>query len=225
MNRTILIIAVIAVSLLLSNLIRQIFLNRLSRQLYDAAYIKKDRELFEILIESPQAKLTMSDISRKIMSLNFYISIDDEKSVLKTGRHLIERKLNMQEAQTVYPAVIGYLCEKGNTDASDFLNDMKSRYGNSKDLNMMLMIYDCELTYDIYIKKNTGRIKDIEEILKTDIDPNSKAVYQYRLAKLYFYDNNRDEAKYYLNEAKNNTSDSNAKKKIDSILNGNWEHL
>ena len=225
MNRTILIIAVIAVSLLLSNLIRQIFLNRLSRQLYDAAYIKKDRELFEILIESPQAKLTMSDISRKIMSLNFYISIDDEKSVLKTGRHLIERKLNTQETQTVYPAVIGYLCEKGNPDASDFLNDMKSRYGNSKDLNMMLMIYDCELTYDIYIKKKTGRIKDIEEILKTDIDPNSKAVYQYRLAKLYFYDNNRDKAKYYLNEAKNNTSDSNAKKKIDSILNGNWKHL
>ena len=65
----------------------------------------------------------------------------------------------------------------------------------------------------------------LEEILKTDIDPNSKAVYQYRLAKLYFYDNNRDKAKYYLNEAKNNTSDSNAKKKIDSLLNGNWKHL
>ena len=72
---------------------------------------------------------------------------------------------------------------------------------------------------------NNAPLEDIEEILKTDIDPNSKAVYQYRLAKLYFYDNNRDKAKYYLNEAKNNTSDSNAKKKIDSILNGNWKHL
>ena len=225
MNKIILIIAVIAVSLLLSNLIRQIFLNRLSRQLYEAAYIKKDKELFEILIESPQAKLTMSDVSRKIMSLNFYISSDDEKSVLKTSRFLINKKLSLQEAQTIYPAAIGYLCEKGNPDVSDILNDMKNKYGSSKDLKMMLMIYDCELTYDIYIKKNTGRIKDIEEILKTDIDPNSKAVYQYRLAKLYFYDNNRDKAKYYLNEAKNNTSDSNAKKKIDSILNGNWKHL
>ena len=90
--------------------------------------------------------------------------------------------------------------------------------GPDNSLNAGLSSVDCELTYDIYIKKNTGRIKDIEEILKTDIDPNSKAVYQYRLAKLYFYDNNRDKAKYYLNEAKNNTSDSNAKKKIDSIL-------
>lgn len=225
MNKAILIIAIIAAGLLLSNLIRQFFLNKLSRQLYDAAYIKKDKELFEILIESPQAKLTMSDVSRKIMSLNFYISQNDEKKVLETCRFLIGKKLNLQEAQTIYPAAIGYLCEKGNPEAAQILDDMKLKYGSSEDLNMMLMIYDCELTYDIYIKKDTGRIKDIEEILKSDIDLNSKAVYQYRLAKLYYYDNNKEKAIRYLTEAQNNTNDKNAKRKINAILEGNWKLL
>ena len=216
------IIIIIIIAVILTNLLRQFLLNKLSKQLYQAAYVKKDKELFNILIESPQTKMVMSDTSRNIMALNFYLSIDDENNVISTAKKLINRKLNIKEAQTVYPSTIGYLCEKENVEALVFLENMKKEYGNTSDINMILMIYDCELTYDIYIRKDTSRIKDIEEVLKTDLDADSKAVYQYRLAKLYYYDNNKDKAKSILLEAKSNTSDQNAKKKIEKILNGKW---
>lgn len=225
MKSVVLVLLIIVIAAALSTLIRYFLLNRLSRQLYDAAYVKKDKELFEILINSLQAQMVMSDVSREIMSLNFYISMDDENKVIETAKKLIQGKMNMNEAQTVYPAAIGYLCEKENEEASIILNNMKSKYAISEDLNMMLMMYDCELTYDVYVKKDTDRIKDIEEILKSDIDSNSKAVYQYRLAKLYYYDKNKDKAIELLNEARNNTNDKNAKSKIDRILSGKWDLL
>lgn len=225
MNKATIIILIVIAAAFLSSFIRKVFLDRLSRQLYDAAYIKKDKELFEILINSPQAQLTMSDVSRKIMSLNCYVNIDDEKEVLKTAKYLIGKKLNMKEAQTVYPLTIGYLCEKGNAEVLDILNDLKKKYANTKEINMMLLMYDCELTYDIYIKKDTGRIKDLEELIKTDLNPQNLAVYQYRLAKLYYYDNNKEKAIQLLNTAKNNTNDKGAVNKIDKILKGNWSLL
>ncbi len=225
MNKLTIIILIIIAAAFLSSFIRKVFLDRLSRQLYDAAYIKKDRELFEILIDSPQAQLTMSDVSRKIMALNCYISLNDEKKVLETAKYLINKKLNMKEVQTVYPLAIGYLCEKGNAGVSDILNDLKKKHGNTKELNMMLLMYDCELTYDVYIKKDTGRIKDLEELIKTNLDPKNLAVYQYRLAKLYYYNKNKDKAIELLNMAKNNTNDKGAVKKIDRILKGDWNLL
>lgn len=225
MNKATIIILIIIAAAFLSSFIRKAFLDRLSRQLYDAAYIKKDKELFEILIGSPQAQLTMSDVSRKIMSLNFYVNIDDENKVLETSKYLIGKKLNMKEAQTVYPLAIGYLCEKGNSKVVNILNDLKKKYANTKEINMMLLMYDCELTYDIYIKKDTGRIKDLEELIKTDLNPQNLAVYQYRLAKLYYYDNNKEKAIQLLNTAKNNTNDKGAVNKIDKILKGNWSLL
>lgn len=225
MNHLTVIVPIIFVALLLSVVIRQLFLNRLSRQLYDAAYVKKDKELFELLIGSPQAKMVMSNVSREIMLLNFYLSIDDEACVTDTVQKLMKQRTNLKEAQTIYPASIGYLCEKGNPATLDVLNDLKKKYADSKDLNMLLMIYDCELACDVYIRKDKGRISDLEELLKADIDLNSRAIYQYRLAKLYDYDGNREKARQLLAEARSNTQDKNAKKKIDKILQGDWDLL
>ena len=131
----------------------------------------------------------------------------------------------MKEAQPVYPLAIGYLCEKGNAKVSLILDDLKKKFKDTKEINMMLIMYDCELTYDIYIKKDTGRIKDLEELIKTNIDPRNLAIYQYRLAKLYYYDNNKDKAVELLKLAKNNTRDKGAVTKIDKILKGNWNLL
>ena len=92
-------------------------------------------------------------------------------------------------------------------------------------MNMMMLLYDCELTCDIYIRKNTDRINDLEQILNSDLDDNANAIYQYRLAKLYYYDKKIDMAKELLKKARNNTQDKNARNKIDQILKGNWNLL
>ena len=225
MKSVILTIIILAAAVISSSVIRRFFLDRLSRQLYEAAYVKKDKELFEILIASPQARMLMSDVSRDIMSLNFRISMDDREMAVRTAERLLKKKLNLQEAQSVYPSTIAYLCEKEDTKALDFLTDMKNRFQDSKDLNTMLMLYDCELTYDVYIRKDAGRIRDLEELISTDIDPENKAVYQYRLAKLYHHEGDKEKAVQLLNEAKDNTKNDGARKKIDRILSGDRNRL
>ena len=225
MNKTILIFLIITASLLLSVFLRNMALNRISRQLYQAAYVDKDTVLFESLIDSLPAQMFISERSRKIMALNYYVSANDKDKVIRTCKEMNGKRLDGNEFRTFYGTAIGYLCDREDPYAGILLQEMKERYSSSKDISELMLLYDCELTYDIYINKNTGRIPDIEELLKNDLSDEEKAVYEYRLAKLYFYKDERDEAKDLLKSARDHTKNKASRKKIDEILSGNWSLL
>ena len=208
-----------------SSLLRNYSINRIARQLYDAAYVRKDELLFEKLISSLQARMCMSEKSRLIMSLNFYTFIDQEEKVIKLCEKMDGKRMNAEEFRTFYGKVIGYLCDKENEYALKLLNGMEDRYRNSKEISELLLLFDCQMACDIYIRKNTDRIKDLEELLKTDIPGQQKAVYRYRLAKLYYYQNNKEKAAEQLKTAKEETDDIASINKIERILNGEWELL
>ena len=225
MNKPIVILLIIAASAPISYFVRQIALNRITRQLYQAAYVEKDAVLFESLIDSLPAQMFISERSRKIMALNFYIAANDEEKVAKTCRETNVKRFDANEFKTFCGSAIGYLCDKGNPYSETLLNEMKKRYEGSKDISELMLLYDCQLTYDVYVAKNTDRIADIEEILKNDLGDEEKAVYEYRLAKLYHYQGNRNKVKELLKSARNHTTNRASQKKIDEILNGNWSLL
>ena len=225
MNKTVLTLLIIAASAIISYFVRQIALNRITRQLYQAAYVDKDTALFESLINSLQAQMFIADRSRRIMSLNYYIAANEEDKVVKTCKEMKGNRLSANEFMSFYGSAIGYLCDKGNPYAKELLEEMRKRYASSKDVSELMLLQDCELTYDIYINKNTDRISDIEEILESDLSDEQRAVYEYRLAKLYCYQDNKGKAKELLKSAKNHTENKASRNKIDQILNGNWSLL
>jgi hypothetical protein len=221
MDKTIVILLIIAASAFISYFVRQVALNRITRQLYQAAYVEKDAVLFESLIDSLPAQMFISEKSRKIMALNFYIASDNEEKVVRTCRETNMKRLDANEFKTFCGSAIGYLCDRKNPYAETLLNEMKKRYAGSKDISQLMLLYDCELTYDVYIAKNTDRISDIEEILKNDLSDEERAVYEYRLAKLYDYQDNKAKVKQLLKSARSHTANRASQKKIDEILNGN----
>ena len=54
-----------------------------------------------------------------------------------------------------------------------------------------------------------------------DLNDEQKAVYEYRLAKLYYYEDNKGKVKELLRSARSHTANKASQKKIDEILNGN----
>lgn len=93
MNKTILIFLIITASLLLSVFLRNMALDRISRQLYQAAYVDKDTVLFESLIDSLPAQMFISERSRKIMALNYYVSANDKDKVIRTCKEMNGKRL------------------------------------------------------------------------------------------------------------------------------------
>ena len=224
-NKTILIFLIIALSAIISYFVRKIALDKISRQLYEAAYVNKDTALFESLINSLQAQMFIAERSRKIMSLNYYISINDNEKVKDICKTMKSKNLNTNEFMAFYGSTIGYLCDQGDPYAKDLLNEMKKRYASTKNINELMLLNDCQLTYDVYIDKNTDKIVDIEEILNNELSDEQRAVYEYRLAKLYYYKNDKTKTRELLKNAGNHTENKAPRSKIDSILNGNWSLL
>ena len=210
---------------MIGEFIRRTSLNKLLKAIYEAAYINKDEEAFHLLVVSPQAKMLMSDATRLIMQLNFYVANDQEEKVVKIVEKMKKIRLNKNNQKAFYSTAIGYYAEKERTDMLDLINHMKKAIENTQDGELQMLLYDCQLTYDIYVKKDISKIHELQQLLETDIDANAKSVYQYRLAKLYKVANNMDRCQEMLKLAYKNTASKQAKKKIDRILDGEMELL
>ena len=139
-------------------------LDKLLKDLYQAAYVKKDEELFELLIFSPQAKMLMNNPTRYIMQLNNYIACENTEKVLKTIDKLKKLNMNTPDKLTFYGNAIGYLSEREHPAAISLLAFIKDKEKSSKSLQMEILLLDCEQVVDIYINKNANRIKELKLI-------------------------------------------------------------
>jgi len=225
MDKIEIVAGLILLALAISWIIRKVVINRLLKQLYDAAYVQKDRETFMLLISSLQSQMTISEVSRNIMTLNAAIAWDDLETVKTTAGKLISTHLKDAEARTVYGRTIGYLCEKRDSQAIMFLEKMQEYFKGNNDMNIILMLYDIQLVYDIYIEKKAERRTDLIELAESAQEDNAKAVYQYRLAVLDHSLGNKEESRKELKKALENTDNARDRRKIERILEGEWDLL
>lgn len=225
MNMLWIVVLVIGLSLF-TEWFRRRALKQLLNEIYEAAYVKKDEELFKLYINSPQAKMLMSTVTRLIMKLNYSIAKDQMEKVKKLMPEIEGKRMNNKEALSYYQTVFGYMAEREQAEeATHLLTAMKERFGYSKDASVLLLLFDCELIYDIYICKDATRKKDLEILIHTAPDAQSRSVYQYRMAKVAHIIKDQRQCIAYLKQAQENTQSLAAKNKIDRILNGEWALL
>ena len=192
--------------------------NKLLKELYRLAYLDDDEEGFILMLSSIESQMLMSDISRKMIELNYWISKDNHAEVVNITNTLRNKKMNKDNTLSFYSLVIGYFADKHNCVAADLLDELKAKVGDEKDLKTKMLVNDCEMVVDIYINHNTKYIKELEKYVNSEIDGNAKSIYQYRLAILYKYNNEIDKCVMTLKQALNNTSSEKSKNKIENIL-------
>ena len=192
--------------------------NKLLKELYRLAYLDDDEEGFILMLSSIESQMLMSDISRKMIELNYWISKDNHAEVVNITNTLRNKKMNKDNTLSFYSLVIGYFADKHNCVAADLLDELKAKVGDEKDLKTKMLVNDCEMVVDIYINHNTKYIKELEKYVNSEIDGNAKSIYQYRLAIHYKYNNEIDKCVMTLKQALNNTSSEKSKNKIENIL-------
>ncbi len=201
--------------------LRKRTLQKLLQELYTSAYVKKDKELFLLHVNSPQAKMLMSEGSRQLIKLNFYIANDEEDKVVKTVGRLQKTRLDRNNTKAFYRDAIGYYTEKQRGDSLALLEALKQKCDKSNDNDLILLYMDCQLLYDIYVKKDLSKIAPLQEAVDSDMDPQVKTVYRIRLARLYDFAGNHTQSKKQLKLAKEAAQEP-MKQKIDHILKEGW---
>ena len=66
--------------------------NKLLKELYRLAYLDDDEEGFILMLSSIESQMLMSDISRKMIELNYWISKDNHAEVVNITNTLRNNK-------------------------------------------------------------------------------------------------------------------------------------
>ena len=218
-------IILIAILLPLTVLLRNYSLNRLLDELYKLAYVKKDEKGFLLQLSSLQAEMLMSFKSRKMMELNYWIYKDNTTRVKKTADAIEKQSLNAGDAVALYSLLIGYYANKKDKQGLEYLEKLNKYSAIAKHANQHVLINDCNIVCDVYLKNNVQLISKIKEIISKSIDKEAKSVYLYRLAYLYKVDGDIQKCKSCLTEAMEKTSKKSSKIKIKKILDDGCETL
>lgn len=222
----VIIIAGIFLGIVIGERLRKSGLNKNVAALYKAGYVDKDEKLFLSIINSLQCKMYMSEASRSIMKLNFYISQGNTEKIRTICKNADPKKMDNESAIAFYAASFGYMVEKGLKDEADFLlNGINNRFKRTKEPAAAFLTLDCQMAYDVYIKRDVGMIEPIKTLIEATPDSNTRSIYRYRLAKLYYLTNDKANCEEQLKLALKETSNEQAKIKIGGILCGKWKEL
>ena len=87
----------------------------------------------------------------------------------------------------LYSLLIGYYANRSK-QGLEYLEKLNKYSAIAKHANQHVLINDCNIVCDVYLKNNVQLISKIKEIISKSIDKEAKSVYLYRLAYLYKVD-------------------------------------
>ena len=159
-------------------------------------------EEFIQALDSGYAKFSFNDFTRNMMKLNYWI----EKGRGDEIERLIPEieKVRMDEKQTaaVLSRLFGWYVENGNVKKAVSARDKlyKLLKGKTDDYSLGLL-HEADQVDAVYLRKDLSYIPVLESMISEINNPEQKAVYQYRLAKLYRAAGRTEDAVSVLKEA------------------------
>lgn len=194
----------IGVRIILFNL-RKKTINHLNELLY----LKENFFLYQELLKNKRLRLIFRKEMIDILKLNGYLLEGDENKIKEMIHKLDNSILEPFEKLDYYQKRFSYFVEQNDrNEANKSLQLLKEVFKKAKNPKTISIIEEAEFIYEIYIMHNTKLIPDLIEKEKMINDPIRKGVTQYRIAKLYYYQNNQDKVNIYLEKAKNNVKGS-----------------
>ena len=159
-------------------------------------------EEFIQALDSGYAKFSFNDFTRNMMKLNYWI----EKGRGDEIERLIPEieKVRMDEKQTaaVLSRLFGWYVENGNVKKAASARDKlyKLLKGKTDDYSLGLL-HEADQVDAVYLRKDLSYVPVLESMISEINNPEQKAVYQYRLAKLYRAAGRTEDAVSVLKEA------------------------
>ena len=218
MNGAALFAAVCIAAILLAQLYRRWALNTAMKRLYELKANADGKEYIEAL-DSRYAQFNFSPFTRNMMKLNYWIEQDREDEVRKLLSALDQTSTNDKEKATFLSRLFGYYVSRGDMEkAAKYRDILQNLLAGKKDDFSAGILYEADQVDAVFIRKDPAYIPAIESMITEVTNPSQKAMYMYRLAKLYYADGNTSKAMQILEEALEVTEDEAERKKLEILL-------
>lgn len=187
--------------LLLMRALQRAALAELARVLYEQG----DAGQYMRMLDSGRLTVVLRRSTVLLLKLDGYIYQEDADGVWATCDALEQaRRLRPAEKLNWYQKALAFAVTKGDKKrAKDYYERLQTLLENEKDESLRQVLADARLLVGVYIDKNTRLIPQLEKLAKTQ-EGNRLGLTQYRLAKLYHFDNNDAQALQYLKQAQQN---------------------
>lgn len=201
MNKTYLFAAVMILAVAAVYLYQKWAVKKAAMKMMEIRQTGSEEEFIQAL-DSGYAKFSFNDFTRNMMKLNYWI----EKGRGDEIERLIPEieKVRMDEKQTaaVLSRLFGWYVENGNVKKAASARDKlyKLLKGKTDDYSLGLL-HEADQVDAVYLRKDLSYVPVLESMISEINNPEQKAVYQYRLAKLYRAAGRTEDAVSVLKEA------------------------
>lgn len=217
MNKTYLFAAVMILAVAAVYLYQKWAVKKAAMKMMEIRQTGSEEEFIQAL-DSGYAKFSFNDFTRNMMKLNYWI----EKGRGDEIERLIPEieKVRMDEKQTaaVLSRLFGWYVENGNVKKAASARDKlyKLLKGKTDDYSLGLL-HEADQVDAVYLRKDLSYVPVLESMISEINNPEQKAVYQYRLAKLYRAAGRTEDAVSVLKEAYAQSAGAQ-KKKLEMLM-------
>ncbi len=192
-----LIIIIILFNLSLEKLRRKVLLD-----LDQILYVQKNINLYLERLNNSRLKLIFSKASLEHFRFNAYIIANDDEKIKKSVSYLDNAFLGKQECLEYNLTKLSYAClhqekEMASNSKEKILKILK----NPKTQKQEAIKEETETIYSVYIDKDSLLIDPLKDKAKSQ-NGIDKGISYFRIAKLYYAQNDEVNAKHYLSLAK-----------------------
>lgn len=209
----------LGVFLLILILILQVNSKKYYQDLADLLYNKKDPHSFLKKLDSRAGKFFIDKKKRLFTSIDAYIMMNDKKKVKDIFTQLENMKLSYGSKIGLYQKEVQYYVQIKENDKALKANSLLQEQGSKiNDKNMKKILDEANELIEIYVNKNPNYDKVMLEKYDNESNQMLKGIYAYRLAKCYFYKNDKKNVEKYLKDCRNKCKGSYWAKLADECL-------
>jgi len=174
-------------------------------ELNNLLYLNQNFKAYQNLLNNKRLRIAFRKQSLDLMRLKGYLLEGNQENTEKYISKLDSEKLEPYERLDFYQKRFSYFVEKDyKEEAKISLNLLRNLLRKTKNKTAKSIITEAELIYDIYIIHNHKLIPELIQKAEAMTDRVLKGITEYRIAKLYYYQNNIHEVNIYLEKAKEN---------------------
>ena len=194
---------------------REAFLRELNGLLERQGY-----EAYSRRLDEPEAARFIRRRNADRMRLNAAISKENHAEARRLIEKLNATPMALREYVNYNMTVLGYAVSQGDRrlgkTARDALHKPSIRRG---------IIIEADQVYDIYLLHDTGHIEELKGFAKKCRTPSGKATAYFRIAKQYYYLNDMDSVRKYIDMAAEAFPDSGWIEAMKEIKDSGYKKL
>jgi len=193
--------------------------NKTISELNKVLIIDNNPKLYLDLLNNKRLNLLFNKSALDCFRLKGYLMLNDEKNIIKYFDLLDSSKVAKGDKVEYNALKLSYFAKKGNKQKSkEALDEITKLTEKSRIPQTLKLLEDAQIIYRVYIEKDRKLIDELSKELDNQ-EGLQKAITLFRIAKLYYFNNNATKAKEKLNEAKPLAKNSTYELIINECLN------